>query len=135
MDLADKLRKVDALIARATTEGEKQAAALAKLRLMQRVVPTPQEFRVKTDSQWRKHLFLAICAKHNVKPYRYKGQKYATTMVRVTKDFMDTILWPEYLRYVQVLDELVHDIMRDLIAKIHKVEEEDELVIAGSLPG
>ena len=135
MDLADKIRKVEALLARAATEGEKQAAFLAKQRLLQKVVQSaPIEYTVKVDSHWKKRLFMAICAKHNVRAYRYKGQKYTTTTVRVTKEFMDSILWPGFNQYAKAFDELAHDIMHDLIAKIHNVKDEDEIVIAGELP-
>lgn len=133
MDIADKIRKVEALLARAATEGEKQAAALARQRLFQKVIQSPLEYSVKVDSHWKKRLFMAVCAKHKVQTYRYKGQKYTTTMLRVTKDFMDTILWPDFNQYAKAFDELASDIMNDLIAKIHAIKEEDEVVIVGEL--
>jgi hypothetical protein len=133
MDLADKIRKVEALLAGTATEGEKEAAFLAKQRLVQKADQSPIEYTVTNDSHWKKRLFMAVCAKHGVQTYRYKGQKYTTTMVRVTKGFMNLILWPEFKQYAEAFDELAHDIMHDLIAKIHSVKEEDELVMAGEL--
>jgi hypothetical protein len=133
MDLADKIRKVEALLARAATEGEKQAAFLARQRLVQKADQSAIEYTVSNGSHWKKRLFVAICSKHGVKTYRYKGQKHTTAMVRVTKGFMDLILWPEYKQYAEVFDRLSSDIMNDLIAKIHKVNDEDEIVIAGEL--
>ena len=76
---------------------------------------------------------MAVCAKHGVQTYRYKGQKYTTTMVRVTKGFMNLLLWPEFEQYARAFDELALDIMLGLIAKIHAVKDEDELVVAGEL--
>jgi hypothetical protein len=133
MDLADKIRKVEALLARAGSEGERQAAALARQRLLQKIVQSPIEYTVKVDSHWKKRLFLAVCGKHKVHTYRYKGQKNTTTMVRISKDFMDTVLWPEFNQYSKAFDELANDIMHDLISKIYEVKEEDEVVVAGEL--
>lgn len=133
MDLADKIRNVEALLARATTEGEKQAAFLAKRRLLQKADQFPVEYTVTHDSHWKKRLFMAVCAEHKVHTYRYKGQKHTTTMVRVTKGFMDFVLWPEFKQYAEAFDELAQDIIHDLIAKIHNVTDEDELVVAGML--
>ena len=133
MDLSDKIRKIEALITGAATEGEKEAAFLAKQRLLQKADQSPIEYTVTNDSHWKKRLFMAVCAKHGVQTYRYKGQKYTTTMVRVTKGFMNLLLWPEFEQYARAFDELALDIMLGLIAKIHAVKDEDELVVAGEL--
>ena len=55
-------------------------------------------------------------------------------MVRVAKSFMDQVLWPEYNKHAQAFDVLALEIMNDLIAKIHQVNDSDEVEIAGSLP-
>ena len=77
---------------------------------------------------------MAICQKYGLSTYRYSGQKRTTTMVRVSKSFMDQILWPEYNRHAQAFDEFALEIMNDLIAKIHQVSDNDEVEIAGVLP-
>ena len=45
---------------------------------------------------------------------------------------MEEVLWPEFLRYAKILEELVEEVLKDLTEKIHKVEEE-ELEIAGEV--
>jgi spore coat protein CotF len=75
-----------------------------------------------------------VCNKHRLKTYRYMRQKYTTAMVRVSKPFMDQVLWPEFNKYSAMFDQLTQEIMNDLISKIHAVNEEDETVIAGELP-
>lgn len=134
MDIADKIRKIEALIAGAKSDGERQAAEFAKQRLQDKIAAQPIEYTVRLDSRWKKKLFLAICSKHGLKTYRYMRQKYTTTMVLVAKPFMDLILWPEYHKYATILDKLTEEISTDLISKIHLVKEEDETVIAGELP-
>lgn len=134
MDIADKIRKIEALIAGAKSDGERQAAEFAKQRLQDKVALQPVEYTVRLDSLWKKKLFIAICNKHGLHTYRYARQKYTTTMVRVSKPFMTLVLWPEYNKHASILDKLTHEILIDLISKIHLVKEEDETVIAGELP-
>ena len=61
-------------------------------------------------------------------------QKRTTTMVRVSKSFMDGILWPEFRKFAIMLDKLTEEILTDVISKIHLVNDDDETVIAGELP-
>ena len=133
MDLNEKLRKIEALINGAKTEGELQAALLAKGRILEKIPSNPIEYSVKLPNTWHKKLFVVLCAKHNLRAYRYARQRYTTSMVRITQPFMDQVLWPEYKKYSRILEELTSEIMEEVIAKIHKTDEE-ELVIAGELP-
>ena len=134
MDIADKIRKIEALIAGAKSDGERQAAELAKQRFQKKITDQPMEYTVRVQSSWKKKLFVAICSKHGLQTYRYARQKYTTTMLRVAKPFMDLILWPEYNKYATILDNLTEEILNDLVSKIHLVKEEDETIIAGELP-
>jgi len=134
MDIADKIRKIEALIAGAKSEGERQAAEFAKQRLQDKVIHQAVEYTVRLDGTWKKKLFVAICNKHGLHTYRYARQKYTTTMVRVSKPFMNSVLWPEFNKHSSILDKLTHEILTDLISKIHLVEEESETVIAGEIP-
>jgi len=134
MDIADKIRKIEALIVGAKSDGERQAAEFAKQRLQEKITAQPMEYAVRLRSRWEKKLFVAICNKHGLRTYRYMRQKYTTAMVRVAKPFMDLVLWPEYNKYVKILHKLTEEISTDLISKIHLVKEEDETIIAGELP-
>ena len=115
MDLYEKIKKIEALIERASSSGEREAARLAKLRLQDRVQDKQIEFRVSSHSNWEKKLFCTICRKHGFKPYRYYRQKYTTTMVRVSENVMDNILWPEYEKYSKLFKEMVDEITDELI--------------------
>jgi hypothetical protein len=135
MDIADKIRKIEALIAGAKSDGERQAAEFAKQRLQEKITAQPIEYTVRLNSSWKKKLFVAICNKHGLRTYRYARQKYTTAMVRVSKPFMDLVLWPEHHKYATILDKLTEEILTDLISKIHLVEkEDDETVIVGEIP-
>jgi hypothetical protein len=93
----------------------------------------PIEYTVPLGNQWKKKLFVALCNKHQIRTYRYKRQKYTTTMLRANPAVVENILWPEFNKYSAMLEELVGDIVNDLISQIHDVKE-DEIVIAGELP-
>lgn len=136
MSYLDKLAKVEALLQRASSDGERQAAGLAKERILARIsdlqINRPIEYKISVDSPWKKRLFLTLCAKHGYKTYRYARQKRTTTHLMIAKNMMDEVLWPEFLRYSKILEELVQDILKDLTDKIHHVQEE-ELEIAGEI--
>lgn len=52
-------------------------------------------------------------------------------MVRISKTYLDETLWPEYLQFSKLLQELVDEITIEVISKIHKNEE--EIVIQGEI--
>jgi len=137
MDLNEKIKKIEALIAGAKSEGERHAAALAKNRLLDRVkeeaLTKPTEYTVPLGNFWRKKLFLALCNKHKIRAYRYKRQKHTTAMIRAAPTLVDEVLWPEFKKYSTLLEELVGEIINDLISQIHDVKEE-EIIIVGELP-
>ena len=136
MPFLDKLAKIEALIQRASLEGERQAAQLAKERIIAKLSlnqpEEPIEYKVSLRSSWEKSLFIALCRKHGFQTYRYPKQKFTTARLRIRESIMKGILWPEYLRYSKMLQELVEDIMQDVINKIHNVQD-DEMVIMGEI--
>lgn len=134
--ILDKLSKIEALIQRASTEGERQAAQSAKDRVLSTIAERqnsiPIEYKISLDSSWKKRLLVAICSKHGYKTYRYSRQKYTTSQVRISKQIMEGVVWPEFLRYAKILEELMEEIMKDLTNKIHQVQEE-EVEITGEI--
>lgn len=137
MDLHAKIKKIEALIAGGKSEGERNAAELAKNRILERFhqeeAIKPIEYTVPLGNYWKKKLFVALCTKYQLRTYRYKRQKYTTTMIRANPHFVDNVLWPEFNKYSALLEELVEEIISDLISQIHEVKEE-EIVIVGDLP-
>jgi len=121
----DKISKIEALIARASSEGERQAALAAKERILKSQDQRPQDYVVSTRSSWQKKLFVALCHKYNFVTYRHKGQKYTTARVRVCPAFMNEVLWPEYCKYSKMLESLVQDVVDGLISKIHHGDQQE----------
>ena len=129
--LLDKIRKIEALIHGAKTEGEMNAAISAKERIRNRLNLESQnknklkEYSLYTGDNWHKKLLLALCSKYGIRPYRYHRQKYTTVMVMIDPDFLNNVLWKEYIMYSKHLEVLVEEITDNLIAQIHEYKAEE----------
>src|SRR5215470_7474292 len=100
-ELREKLRKISALFEGATTVGERSAAAAAIERVKQslagiRQVEQPIEMRFSLPDRWQRRLFTALCRRYSLEPYRCRGQRYTTVILRAPRTFIDKTLWPEY---------------------------------------
>src|SRR3712207_5092194 len=56
----------------------------------------PIEMQFPLPDQWARQLFLALCRRYGLKPYRLYRQRVTTVMLRVPKRFVDQVLWPEF---------------------------------------
>lgn len=120
--LREKLRKITALFEGAATDGERQAAAAAIERVRQalrgavQTQPLP-ETKFSMADQWQRRLFSALCRRYGLEPYRYKGQRYTTVMVRAPRTFVDKTLWPEFVELqaalLSYLNEATERIIRE----------------------
>ena len=138
MEYSEKLKKIEALFEGAKTAGEREAAELAKRRILDRFREELSssraiEYTVRLGDRWHKRLFVALCHKYDLRTYRYKNQKYTTTMIRASKSFVDEVLWPEFKKYSASLEEFISTAADELISKIHEIEE-DTIVSGQSLP-
>jgi hypothetical protein len=135
--LLEKLRDLENLIAGATTPGEAAAAGnardriRARLHLLEQQAP-PVEYRLTTQDMWSKRLLLALLRRYELKPYRYKGQRRTTVMVRVPRSFMDETLWPHYQRASAELRTHLDDLATKVIESALEeqsgdAEERDEV--------
>jgi len=102
-ELREKLRKISALFAGATTAGERDAAVAAIGRVQKALIavaPTEPsvEMHFKFPDHWHRRLFVALCRRHGLEPYRYRRQRHTTVVVRAPDSFINKILWPEFLQ-------------------------------------
>lgn len=100
--LVAKLQRIEALYARAGSEGERVAAERARERIQARLAELaaaepPVEFRFSLADQWSRHLFVALLRRYGIQPYRYRGQRRTTVMARLSDSFVNETLWPEFL--------------------------------------
>jgi hypothetical protein len=122
--LQEKLRKIEALHAGATSEGEREATRLAAERIRARLAEVrgrePDEvFTYTLPDPWTRKLFLALCRRYGLKPYRRPRQRYSTVQVSAPKSFQDKTLWPEFLalsdELTKHLSEITERVVREAI--------------------
>jgi len=125
-ELKDKLRKIEALFAGAATTGERDAALAARDRIQAKLrafeaQEAPVEMKFTLGDGWNMRLFLALCRRYGLKPYRKHGQRRTTVMLRVVASFADNILWPEFTQLAEALraylDEATERIIREEVFK------------------
>jgi len=119
--LIEKLRRIEALFARPGTEGERAAAADAADRIRRRLeelagADPPVEFRFTVADGWSRKLLLAMLQRYGIKPYRYRGQRRTTVMGRVSKRFVDEMLWPEFEEFSRLLQTHLESVTDRIIA-------------------
>ena len=100
--LREKLRKIEALFAGAATPGERAAAGAAADRIRAKLRQTGKaeqaiEIRYSLPDPWSRRLFIALCRRYGLRPYRYRGMKRQTVVVKAPRSFLERVLWPEFL--------------------------------------
>lgn len=135
-ELQDKLRKIQALHAQATTSGERDAAAAARERLQKYVSRTGEKavpIKCHLKDRWMTALFLALARKHGLVPYRRWGQHYSTVMIDVPRNVLDHVLWPEFQALRNELDTYLRDATERIIREaVH--HDTSDAAVRGSLP-
>jgi hypothetical protein len=118
--LRERMRKIALLYEGAATAGERAAAAEALSRLqrsLDEVARTERavEYKFSLSDGWQRRLFMALCRRYGLEPYRYKRQRRTTVMVRAPKSFIEATLWPEYLDLRRALDEYLFEATERII--------------------
>jgi len=119
-ELRQKLRKIAALFEGATSEGEREAAAAALNRVRRALSVAEKneelvELTFRLPDRWNRQLFLALCRRYGLKPFRYPRQRHSTVVVRAPQTFIRTTLWPEYLEIAQALEEYLNQATERII--------------------
>ena len=122
--LIEKLRKLEALYAGTSVDGEREAARRAAERIRARL----EELRgrekevvlaYRLHDPWSRKLFIALCRRYGLTPYRERGQRHTTVLVRAPRTFHDRTLWPEFKALSDeleaTLEELTNRVIREAI--------------------
>lgn len=132
--LTEKLKRIEALFAGATTDGERDAAfnALQKIRDRLNEIKKedpPVEYKFTMTDVYSKKLLLALLRRYDIKPYRYYRQRYTTVMAKMPKSFVDETLWPEFEELDKTLRQYLGEITNKIICEtIHSDSSEAEVV-------
>ncbi len=132
--LIDKLKLIEALFAGAATEGEKVAAERARGRILKRLqqyaqVDPPIEYQFSMADMWTRKVFTALLRRYDIRPYRYRRQRYTTVMARVPKRFLDETLWPQFQEISKTLRSYLSEVTDRVVHRvIHQDSSEAEVV-------
>jgi hypothetical protein len=137
--LRDKLRKIEALFAGAGTPGERLAAEAALERVRARLAEFDRqdpaiEMQFSLVDQWSRLLFVALCRRYGIRPYRYPRQRHTTVMVRAPRRFVEQVLWREFADLDADLQAYLHEVTQTLIREAVHKDTSDAVEIAGALP-
>ena len=133
--LIEKLHRIEALFAGGATEGERIAAAEARHRIQLRLLEVartdpPIEYRFTLADAWSRRVFLALLRRYDLAPYRYRGQRHTTVMVRVSKRFVDETLWSEFQQIDGTLRRYLDDVTARVIAEVIHKDTSDAVEVA-----
>ncbi len=120
--LIEKLIRIEALYSGATTKGERDAAANALQRIRDRLekiqkIDPPIEYKFTMSDMWSRKLFVALLRRYGIKPYRYYRQRYTTVMAKVSKQFVNETLWPEFQELSKTLRSYLDDVTDRVISE------------------
>lgn len=135
-ELRQKLRKIEALFEGATTAGERDAAVAALNRVRAALKAAEQtersvEMNFRLPDRWSRRVFLALCRRYGLRPYRYPRQRYSTVVLRAPESFIHKTLWPEYVEISRELDEYLNEatdriIREEVFGNAEEAEEKTE---------
>jgi hypothetical protein len=112
------------LFAGAGTDGERLAAEAARERIQARLAALGKEdpaieMQFSLPDQWSRRLFLALCRRYGLLPYRRARQRLTTVMLRVPRGFAEDVLWPEFrelnVALMQYLNEVTTRVIRETV--------------------
>jgi len=137
--LREKLRKIEAMFSGGATAGERGAAGAALERVRARLVELERqepsvELQFSIPDRWSWHLFIALCRRYRIEPYRYRRQRRTTIMVRAPRRFLEQVLWPEYRHLNAELQAYLHEVTLKVIGEEVYADTSDAREVAEALP-
>ena len=133
-ELKRKLAAIEALLAGATTAGERAAAEHVREALRKKG-PREEalELQFTIADAWSRKLFIAMLRKANLEPYRLRGQRYTTVMVRGHKSFVVDVVWKQFAEASKTLHQYLNEVT-DRVIRETLGEAEDEAKERAALP-
>lgn len=124
----DELRRIEAKLENLDSDTMSPEVRLIYERLksrgsLQKPDDAPVEIKFSFPNVWSRRLFLALAERHGLRPYRYRGQRHTTVVLKASQSFVDETLWPEFERVDEVLVRHLSEVT-DLFIE-HVLSDED----------
>lgn len=84
--------------------------------------------------EWSRRLFLALCRRYGLNPYRYHRQRRTTVMVRVPRGFVDQVLWPEFQELNRALRAYLNEMTLRVIREEVFADASEAAEVGQALP-
>jgi hypothetical protein len=94
--------------------------------------PIAQQFSL--PDQWSRHLFLALCRRYGLRPFRYHRQRRNTVMIRASRGFVDQVLLPEFSELEKALQIYLHEVTLRVIREEIYEDTSDAQEVPDALP-
>lgn len=139
--LVEKLRKLEALHAGTKVVGEREAARRAAERIRARLEELrgrekDVELLYRLPDPWTRQLFVALCRRYGLEPYREPGRRSSTIQLKAPKTFHEKTLWPEFQALSAELRKHLRELTEQVIREaIHEdITEAPEAASPKALP-
>ena len=129
--LVEKLRKLEALHAGTKVDGEREAARRAAERIRERLAELrgreeDVELLYRLPDPWTRQLFVALCRRYGLEPFRERGRRSSTIQLKAPKTFHERTLWPEF----QALSAELRTHLSDLTERVIREAIHDDITEA-----
>ena len=133
--LLDKLRKIEALHAGTSHGGERDAAAFAAERIRQRLADWRKlerdiELQYSLPDPWTRSLFIALCRRYGLTPFRHPRQRASTVCVKAPEPFHKNTLWPQF----QALSAALRVHLKAITDQVIRVAVHEDTADAAVMP-
>lgn len=125
-ELKRKLAAIEALLHGATTDGER-AAAQHVLEALKGKAPKeqPEELQFSIHDFWSRKLLIAMLRKAGLEPYRLRGQRRTTVMVRGRRSFVVDVVFKQFLEADRTLSDYLAEVTDRVIRETLGVAEDE----------
>ena len=79
--------------------------------------------RFSLPDPWARHLFIALCRRYDLRPYRYPRMRQQSVMLRAPQSFLDKVLWPEFQEINAALTEYLAQPIERVIREAQRTPE------------
>ena len=97
-----KLQKLNALHHGAVTNGERESAFKAKQRLVKKInrESSPLTYRFTIEDKKNADTLVNLLKQYEIQGAKRIKSNKTTVLARVSKEILDSILWPEYIKAI-----------------------------------
>lgn len=91
----------------------------------------PVEIRFNLPDPWSRQMFIALCRRYGLRPYRYPRMRRQSLMVRAPETFLNAVLWPEFQQINAALSDYIAEVTDTVIREaVYKdTGDADDIII------